>query len=82
MTTVSDGRTESAVYYDPYDAGIVAQPYPVYARLREEAPLYYNEEYDFWALSRHSDVEKYWRIGRPSPTAAATSWNWCSPSST
>jgi cytochrome P450 len=39
MTTVSDGRTESAVYYDPYDAGIVAQPYPVYARLREEAAL-------------------------------------------
>jgi cytochrome P450 len=58
MTTVSDGRTESAVYYDPYDAGIVAQPYPAYARLREEAPLYYNEKYDFWALSRHSDVEK------------------------
>jgi cytochrome P450 len=58
MTTVSDGRTESAVYYDPYDAGIVAQPYPVYARLREEAQLYYNAKYDFWALSRHSDVEK------------------------
>ena len=29
-----------------------------YARLREEAPIYYNEWYDFWALSRHSDVEQ------------------------
>ncbi|ORV18071.1 cytochrome P450 [Mycobacterium celatum] len=49
---------ETDVYYDPYDVGIVANPYPVYARLREEAPIYYNERYDFWALSRHSDVEK------------------------
>ena len=50
--------TTSTVYYDPYDTGIVADPYPTYARLREEAPLYYNERYDFWALSRHADVEQ------------------------
>ncbi|MCZ0730559.1 cytochrome P450 [Mycolicibacterium iranicum] len=46
------------VYYDPYDLNITADPYPTYARLRDEAPLYYNERYDFWALSRHTDVEK------------------------
>jgi cytochrome P450 len=46
------------VYYDPYDVEIVANPYPVYTRLREEAPIYYNERYDFWAISRHADVEK------------------------
>jgi cytochrome P450 len=46
------------VYYDPYDVGIVSDPYPVYARLREEAPIYYNERYDFWAISRYADVEK------------------------
>lgn len=45
------------VYYDPYDVGIVHDPYPTYATLRDEAPLYYNEKYRFWALSRHSDVE-------------------------
>src|SRR5215470_1858323 len=45
------------VYYDPYDVDIWADPYPVYARLREEAPLYYNEPYDFWAVSRWADVE-------------------------
>ena len=39
-------------------SSIVANPYPVYARLREEAPIYYNERYDFWAMSRHADVEK------------------------
>ena len=45
------------VHYDPYDADIVLDPYPVFARLREEAPLYYNEQYDFWAVSRYADVE-------------------------
>lgn len=52
------GLVEAGVYYDPYDIGIVTDPYPTYTRLREEAPLYYNDRYDFWALSRHADVEK------------------------
>jgi cytochrome P450 len=46
------------VYYDPYDAEINADPYPTYARLRAEAPVYHNDRYDFWALSRHADVDK------------------------
>lgn len=44
--------------YDPYSVEIDADPYPVFARLREEAPLYYNEQYDFYALSRYEDVER------------------------
>jgi cytochrome P450 len=46
------------VYYDPYDVDINADPYPEYARLRDEAPAYHNDRYDFWALSRHEDVER------------------------
>ena len=49
---------DTAVYFDPYDVDINADPYPAYARLRDEAPIYYNERYDFWALSRHDDVQK------------------------
>jgi cytochrome P450 len=45
-------------YYDPYDFDIDADPYPVWKRLRDEAPLYYNEKYDFYALSRYADVER------------------------
>ena len=48
----------SDVYYDPYDVEIDANPYPVFRRLREEAPLYYNEPHDFYALSRFADVER------------------------
>ncbi|MDQ1481452.1 MAG: hypothetical protein QOI44_2313 [Actinomycetota bacterium] len=47
---------EQPPYYDPYDTEIDAAPYPVWKRLREEAPLYYNEQYDFYALSRFADV--------------------------
>jgi len=39
--------SDTDVYYDPYDVGINADPYPTYGRLREEAPIYYNERYDF-----------------------------------
>jgi cytochrome P450 len=42
--------------FSPYDYRIHEDPYPVYARLRDEAPLYRNDELDFWALSRHEDV--------------------------
>jgi len=45
------------VYYDPYDAEIDVDPHPVWRRLRDEVPLYYNEPYDFYALSRFEDVE-------------------------
>ena len=50
--------TAPDVYYDPYDFEIDADPYPVWKRLRDEAPLYYNEKYDFYAVSRYDDVER------------------------
>jgi cytochrome P450 len=46
------------LYYDPYDATIDTDPYPVWRRMRDEAPLYYNEKHDFFALSRFDDVER------------------------
>jgi cytochrome P450 len=48
--------TATDVYYDPYDYVIDADPYPVWRRLRDEAPVYHNEKLDFWALSRYDDV--------------------------
>ena len=49
------------VRYDPFDAEIVhGDPYPIYQQLRDEAPAYYIERYDCWALSRFEDV---WNAG-------------------
>jgi cytochrome P450 len=50
--------TESELYYDPYDFEIDTDPYPVWKRLRDTRPLYYNERYDFFALSRFDDVDQ------------------------
>src|ERR1700677_4733049 len=54
MTVSSDAD----LYYDPFNTEIDKDPYPLWKRLREEAPLYYNEKHDFFALSRFDDVDK------------------------
>jgi cytochrome P450 len=48
--------TTSDVEFDLYDRGTFAAPYDVLRRLRDEAPLYRNEQYDFFAVSRYADV--------------------------
>ena len=42
--------------FDPWDHATIDDPYPTYARLRAEQPLYHNAEHDFWMLSRHADI--------------------------
>ncbi len=54
MTTT----TASDVFFDMYDRDIYADPYPVFRRLRDEAPLYYNDKLDFYAVSRFEDAER------------------------
>jgi cytochrome P450 len=59
--------TDDAVYWDPYDPVLAQNPHPVFARLREEAPLYYNEKYDFHLISRFDDCDRAlhdWRTFR------------------
>ena len=53
MTAVDVG---APLEYNPYAYGMHEDPYPTYARLRAEAPVYRSDEFDFWALSRHVDV--------------------------
>jgi hypothetical protein len=43
------GASAVDVYYDPFDFEIDDNPYPVWKRLRDEAPLYYNEKFNFYA---------------------------------
>ncbi|TDC97936.1 cytochrome P450 [Actinomadura sp. 7K507] len=49
---------EDSVHWSPYDWGVWQDPYPTYRRLREEAPLYYNAEHDFYAVTRFSDIDQ------------------------
>ncbi|MEX1009337.1 MAG: cytochrome P450 [Acidimicrobiia bacterium] len=50
--------TTSDIYYDPFDIEIDRDPHPLWRRMREEAPLYHNEKYGFYALSRYDEVER------------------------
>lgn len=45
------------VVFEPFDPAIFDDPYPVYARLRTEAPLYRGSAHHFWTLSRHADIK-------------------------
>jgi cytochrome P450 len=54
-TTTTDATT-AAVYWDPYHAYQRVAPYATWKRLRDEAPVYHNDRYGFWVLSRFSDV--------------------------
>ena len=42
--------------YDPYSDEAMRDPFALYKRLREEAPLFYMEKYDCWAFSRFEDI--------------------------
>ena len=54
MTVTSD----SDIYYDPFNKEIDKDPHRVWKRMRDEAPLYRNDKYGFWALTRYDDVEQ------------------------
>jgi cytochrome P450 len=53
---VTSTSPDPTVRYDPYDPDIDDDPYPTWTRLRDDAPLYRNDDLDFYALSRWDDV--------------------------
>jgi cytochrome P450 len=50
--------TGTAVAYDPFAAEVQSDPNPFYAALRREAPVYYVESLDAYAVSRYRDVRR------------------------
>ncbi len=71
MSTIQ-AAVDSDPYYDPFDFEIDADPYPTWKRLRDEAPLYRNERYDFYALSRFDDVAAAFKDWRTYSSARGT----------
>ena len=48
--------TTSRLVFDPFSREFFDNPYEIYRRMRDEEPVYYDEERDFYALTRHEDV--------------------------
>jgi cytochrome P450 len=53
---MTDVEAQAGIYYDPYSYEIDLDPHPTWRRMRDEAPVYYNDELDFYALSQYADV--------------------------
>lgn len=58
--TLPDTAIKEPLVFDVYDHEVQDDPYPVYRRLRDEAPLHHNTDFDYWVLSRHDDV--HWAL--------------------
>ena len=50
------GSTSWVMEYDPFSQEFQADPFPVYRWMRDEAPVFYSEKWNWWALSRFEDV--------------------------
>ena len=48
--------SETPLEFDPFSDEYFNGPYDLYRRLRDHAPVYFNEKYGFWALFRYDDV--------------------------
>ncbi len=48
--------TKPKLVFNPVSQDYFDNPYEIYQRMRDEAPVYYDEEEDFYALTRHDDV--------------------------
>ena len=69
---VGPPRQPEDLHWDPFDESLKADPHAMWRRLRDEAPVYYNGEYDFWALSRFADIEQAHREPRRYSSAHTT----------
>jgi hypothetical protein len=69
----------SDLYWDPFDIELDREPYEVWRRLRDDAPLYRNDRYDFYALSRYADVEAAHRDNATYSSAHGTVLEMLSP---
>jgi cytochrome P450 len=72
MATI-DALPRDPLNYDPFDYSLHDDPYPVYKRLRDEAPVYHNPKFGFWALSRYDDCQNAVRDFRTFSSAQGTS---------
>jgi len=54
---VSASPAAADLYWDPIDPEIDIDPHPIWRRLRDEAPVWWNDRYGFFALSRFADIE-------------------------
>jgi cytochrome P450 len=56
VNAVTPEVSDESIEFDPFSMDFFNGAYDTYRRLRDEAPVYYNAKWDFWALTRYADV--------------------------
>jgi cytochrome P450 len=67
----------TSLVFDPFSAAFVEDPYDVYRRMRDEAPVYHNAKHGFYALSRFEDVQsaaRDWQTFMTEPGVELDDW--------
>jgi cytochrome P450 len=78
-TSGASSNVADELYWDPFDKALRVDPYPVWKRLRDDAPVYYNDRHDFYALSRYADVDAANRNPKTFSSAHSTVLEMMSP---
>jgi len=65
--------TSQVMEYDPFSQEFQADPFPVYRWMRDQAPVFYSEKWNWWALSRFEDVRAA-ATDPPGPARSGSSW--------
>ncbi|MFT5033248.1 MAG: cytochrome P450 [Bermanella sp.] len=63
-------QSETGVHFDPYAHEVHHDPYPYYAKMRQHAPVYYNEQHGYWLLSKWDDCQAAFRDFRTFSSSA------------
>ena len=71
--------TKPKLVFDPFSQEYFDNPYEIYRRMRDEAPVYYSEEYDFYALTRHEDVAPAFKDFETYSSSRGATWTRCAP---
>jgi cytochrome P450 len=79
MSVTGPMVSAGTVEFDLFSEVFFNDPVNTYRRLRAEAPVYHNEKYGFWALSRYEDVEPALKDFETYSSARASRWTCTSP---
>jgi len=69
--------SRTTLVFDPFSAAFAEDPYELYRKLRDDAPVYYNTEHRFWALTRFDDCQaaaRNWRTFKTEPGVELDDW--------
>jgi cytochrome P450 len=64
MITSSSTQATGSDIFDPMTPSNLQEPFVFFAKLRKENPVYWNEQYSFWMLTRYQDVKAVLRAPR------------------